>query len=63
MNRHRPYYQISESLLDQPSATTTGLNLGLAYLYSPQTTLLLRNHFDISGQGGAEVGVSVQVKL
>lgn len=51
------------SLLDKPSATTTGLNLGLAYLCSPQTTLTLRNHFDISGQSGAEIGVSVQMGL
>ncbi len=62
MNHHR--HTINQtSLLDQPSATTTGLNLGLAYLYSTQTTLLLRNHFDMTGQGGAEIGVSVQMGL
>lgn len=62
MNHHR--HTINQtSLLDQPSVTTTGLNLGLAYLYSPQTTLLLRNQFDTSGRGGAEIGVSVQMRL
>ena len=45
------------------TTATTGLNLGLAYLYSPQTTLSLRNYFDMTGQGGAEIGVSVQMRL
>lgn len=51
------------SLSDQLNSTAIGLNLGLAYSYSPQTTLLLRNHVDLTGRGGAEIGVSVQVGL
>lgn len=63
-HHHHTRHAINQaSLLDRSSATTTGLNLGLAYLYSPQTTLLLRNQFDTSGRGGAEIGVSVQRRL
>ena len=64
LGRNHHHHGINQtSLLDRSSATTTGLNLGLAYLYSPQTTLLLRNQFDTSGRGGAEIGVSVQMRL
>lgn len=59
--RRHTVHQVS--LSDQPNSTAIGLNLGLAYLYSPQTTLMLRNHFDLTGRGGAEIGVSVQVGL
>ena len=63
VDRYSHQLNNASALNTSTAATTTSLNLGLAYLYSPQTTLMLRNHFDVSGRGGAEIGVSVQMRL
>ncbi|MGO4157218.1 hypothetical protein [Cupriavidus sp. YAF13] len=43
--------------------TSSTLNLGLAYLWNKNTILNLTSRSDVSGKGGTEIGLSVQIKL
>lgn len=43
--------------------TTSTLNLGLAYLWNKNTIFNLTTRSDVSGKGGAEIGLSMQIKL
>lgn len=51
------------SVLQSQRNTSTTLNLGFAYLWDKRTTLNLTSRSEVTGRGGTEIGLAVQIKL